>query len=241
VGAWLTGSGALDRARGDLQARASWRRALAAYALGDMASRSSVGDLVGALDDESRDVRAAAARSLGRLGAVDAVKPLLLAQAERRVPRTVVGQALLAIDQPAVPALLLLADADGADTRAGAVELVGLIGGGSEGRVVVGALRDASAEVRAQAARALGRLGAGDAAAALRIALDDRIEFVRAAAAEALGEIGDDAALEALVEMAERDGFDAARAAAHAVVRIDPSAATHGGPFLVEAIDMAAL
>jgi HEAT repeat protein len=206
-----------------------------------MASQSSVDDLVGALDDESRDVRAAAARGLGRLGAVDAVRPLLLAQADGRVPRTVIGQALLAIGVPALPALLELTDDDDSSTRAGAVELVGLIGGGGEGRVIVLALRDASAEVRAQAARALGRLGADDAAAALRTALADRIEFLRAAAAEALGEIGDDDALEALVEMAESDGFDAARAAAHAAVRIDPSVGADRGPFLAEAIDMAAL
>jgi len=97
VGAWLQGSGALGLTMGQLRSRRAWRRATAAYALGDMASSEAVPALLAVLDDADEDVRSATARSLGRLGAVEAVEPLLAAQANRRVSRIVVGQALLSI------------------------------------------------------------------------------------------------------------------------------------------------
>jgi HEAT repeat protein len=242
VGAWLQGSGALDQTLEQLRSRRAWRRATAAYALGDMASPVAAPALLAALDDVDEGVRFAAARSLGRLGAVEAVEPLLEAQANGRVSRIVAGQALLAIGTPAVAKLLELASATDDHERASAVELVGLIGDAVDAAPVLAALRDTSAEVRAQAARALGRLGADEAATGLRAALEDRIAFVRAAAAEALGEIGDRDAAPALRAIAIADAFEPARAAARALARIDAALVRGGGsPHLDEAADLASL
>src|SRR5439155_9235059 len=167
--------------------RRAWERAAAAYELGDMAAPEASTDLLRALEDEDTAVRAAAARSLGRLGIVAAVEPLLAAQARGALPRPVAGQALLAIGPDALPQLLPLVDAPDAHERAAAIELVGLIGGAVDARPVVAALHDASADVRARAALALARLGAEEAVARLRGLLDGRLPFVRAAAGEPLG------------------------------------------------------
>lgn len=239
---WFSGSGALHAASERLKSRQAWKRAAAAYALGDMGSPWAAEDLCAALDDPDAAVRAAAARSLGRLGSVQAVKPLLEASAAGTVPRLAAGQALLSIGPQALPALLALVGSSDPDERAAAIELVGLIGGAVDATPVIAELDDASAEVRAQAARALGRLGAGDAALRLRELLDDRIPFVRAAAAAALGEIGDEGAVADLRRLAVEDSFEPARAAAHALARIDPEEVRGGGsPFLDEAADMVAL
>lgn len=227
-----------------LRSRRAWRRATAAYRLGDMASPTATPHLVAALDDPAREVRSAAARSLGRLAAPEAVEPLVYALAERRVPRAVGGQALLAIGPAALAALRELEQRTEADVRALAVELVGLLGDPYDSPLVVERLRDISAEVRAKAARALGRLGADEAAAALRATLDDRIPFVRVNAAAALGMIGDRDAVPALLSQAQSAHFDVARAAAAALARIDgdvvcaPAAEKGSSIHLREACDL---
>ena len=190
-----------------------------------MASRAAVTPLVAALGDPAREVRAAAARSLRRLGVAEAVEPLVYALAERRVPRAVGGQALLAVGPGALPALRELETRADPDVRVLAVELVGLLGDASDAPLLAGRLDDSWAEVRAKAGRALGRVGADDAAAELRATLDDRIPFVRVNAATALGMIGDRHAVPALLAEARSRHFDAARAAAAALARIDPDAA----------------
>lgn len=227
-----------------LRDRRAWRRATAAYTLGDMGSPTAVPGLLEALDDPQRDVRAAAARSLGRLGAVEAVEPLVYGLAAGRVPRAVAGSALLATGSAALPALRELERRAEPEVRAFAVELVGLLGDASDGVLLIERLRDSSAETRAKAARALGRLGAREGASALREALSDRIPFVRACAAHALGEIGDRRAVPDLLRIARGDQHDAAHAAAAALARIDPDALRREAgtaPHLVEAADILAL
>ncbi|NUT57058.1 MAG: HEAT repeat domain-containing protein, partial [Thermoleophilia bacterium] len=87
IGEYFRGSSALRYELAALDSRRAWRRATAAYVLGDMASASAIPALLGALADPSQDVRSAAARSLGRLGAVDAVESLVGALATKAVPR----------------------------------------------------------------------------------------------------------------------------------------------------------
>src|SRR5579872_3539297 len=107
-----------------LSDRRSWRRARAAYVLGDMGSHAAVPALVEALSDTTREVRSAAALSLGRLGATEAVEPLVGALSSQRIPRGVVGHSVLALGTRAVPHLVpLLAHAE-PDVRATAAELI---------------------------------------------------------------------------------------------------------------------
>jgi HEAT repeat protein len=227
-----------------------WRRAAAAYALGDMGSTQCSDGLIAALADPSRDVRWAATRSLGRLRVVGAVEPIVSSLAAGRLPHAIAGQALLDIGPAALPHLReLLFESTGTDsasarTRALAVELIGLLGSAADGHLLEERLRDPSAEVREQAARGLGRLGAREAAEALRAALADRIPAVRAAAAESLGVIRDRMAAAALMRQAEEDEFEPADAAARALCTIDPAAARAeaeeeaSGPHLREAADL---
>jgi HEAT repeat protein len=212
-----------------------------------MGSRRAVPTLLGLMDDRAREVRAAAARSLGRLGAAEAVEPLVYAFAERRLPRSIAGQSLLAIGPAALERLRGLAGAEEPEARAFAVELVGFLGDASDDRLLVDRLRDTSAEVRARAARALGRLGAEEATAELTRALDDRISFVRGAAADALAVVGDRRAVPRLLALAREDEFDAAQAAARAAASLAPDAvvAAAGKPgaatHLLEAADLIAV
>lgn len=246
IAAFFERHGLVAREIAHLHHRHPWRRARAAFLLGDMCSPQALAPLLGALEDSSRDVRSAAARSLGHLGSRAAVEPLVRALVERRVPRAVGGQALLNLGSEALdPLRPLVLDAE-AGIRATAVELVGLLGDAADARLLTSRLRDSAAEVRAKAARALGRLGADEATIDLREALGDRIAFVRANAAVALSLVGDRASAPALLEVARNDEFDPAQAAARALSRLYPeflwSAARDrtSGPHLAEAADLTA-
>jgi HEAT repeat protein len=240
-------SDALARSLHDLRSRRAWRRAAAAYRLGDMACVGAAPALLEALDDRKRSVRAAAARSLGRLGVAEAVKPLVEALVSGRVPKGVAGQSLVELGPEAVPELRTIAEHPSWRLRTTAVALLGLVGDSRDSPLAVDALGDPSADVRAAAAATLGRIGASAAEPALRSALDDRIHFVRAEAATSLGVIGSPAAVPRLLEIARTDRFRPARAAAYAVARIAPqtlataAAEAGAGPHLHQAADLSAL
>jgi HEAT repeat protein len=222
-----------------------------------MGSGSAIDPLIGALDDRARDVRSAAARSLGMLEAEPAVPRLVSSLAAGEVPRAIAGGALLAMGARAAPGLRLLLEAPDAGVRANAIELLGFTGDASdaaaldialhEGRAIAASQWREHAEVRAAAARALGRIGTRRAAEGLRDALDDPAPFVRTAAAHALGRIGDREAFDALVRQASDDAYDPAQAAAQALAAIDPLramklGATEGAsPHLAEAAALAEL
>lgn len=247
VAEYFRGTDALARAQRELGARRAWRRAAAAYRMGDMCCEEAAPALLAALDDRNRTVRAAAARSLGRLKVVDCAKPLVEALVTGRIPSGVAGEALVELGPAAVPELRAIAEHPGHRLRATAIALLGLVGGSADSPLVVRCLGDPSAEVRAAAADALARIGGPPAEPALRSALDDRIPLVRTDAAVALGEIGSREALPRLLEMARTDRFRPARAAAQAVARISPktlAAAAEepdAGPHLHQAADSSAL
>jgi HEAT repeats len=247
IAAYFEDTGRVDEQLRWLHGRRAWRRATAAFTLGDMCARRAAPELIAALDDPSRDVRMAATRSLGRLGAVDAVEPLVAASVSGRVPRDVAGLALLDLGSSAAPHLVELAyDAEPA-VREDAIELIGLLGDLGDTEPLLEHLHDPAADVRAASATALGRVGAGDARDALVRALDDRVRAVRVASATALGRIGGQTAADALSELARGEEFDTARAAAQALARIDPdrvveaAAAPGAGPHLREAADLVSL
>jgi len=240
-------SGLLDEHVRMLQSYFPWKRASAAFTLGDVGPPHVAPLLVGLLDDPERDVRAAAARSLGRLGAVEAIEPLITASVRGRLPRDVADMALLDIGSPAVESLAALTGHADPEVRTSALQIIGLIGAATDIGPMVDHLVDPAASVRSASAGALGRLGASEARDALVVALDDRVPAVRTAAARALGQMGGQHATEALIPIARADSFEPARAAAQSLGRIDPAlvlrmAVDHdAGPHLLEAADRVAL
>jgi HEAT repeat protein len=244
IGAYFASGSAYAAELSALDSRRAWRRAAAAFALGDMATELAVPRLLPAVDDGNRDVRAAAARSLGRLQATEAVEPLVSRLADGSLPRIVAGSALLAIGDAALPQLRALLGHGDPHVRATATELVGLLGGGSDAEALEPALADPDARVRAEAAAAMGRIGSRRAAEGLVAALSDDEPSVRAAAAAALGVVRERAAVPRLLELAETDAFEPARAAARAAFAIDRAAveaAASRGPHLQEVVDLAAV
>jgi HEAT repeat protein len=247
IGAYFRDGGGLAAACAEIRSRRGWRRATAAYALGDMACLEAVPVLVEALQDHSGEVRAAALRSLGRLRDPAVAEPLVESLVARRVPRGMAGLALLELGTPVVPELRRIARHDNPGVRFTAVTVLGLVGDSGDADVVLEALGDPAPDVRAAAARALGRIGMSDAESALRTALDDPAHFVRAEAAAALGRIHARPAIPKLLRIARTDRFRPARAAAQAVAEIDPAklaeaaARPDAGAHLHEAADLAAL
>jgi HEAT repeat protein len=247
VAGYFQGSDVLAQTQRELMSRHAWRRAAAAYRLGDMGCPEVAPLLLAALDDKKRTVRAAAARSLGRLQVADSAKPLVEALVSGRVPNGIAGQALVALGPVAVPELRMLTEHPSHRLRAAAIAMLGLVGDSRDSPLVVGGLADPSAEVRAAAAESLARIGGREAEPTLLSTLDDRIPFVRAGAALAVGSIRSQAAVPRLLEMARTDAFRPARAAAQAVARISPkelaaaAAAPDAGPHLHEAADLSAL
>jgi HEAT repeat protein len=224
----------------------TWRRASAAFRLGDIGDDSAVTSLITALRDRKPDVRVAAVRSLGRLRAGEAGGELVAAAAEGRAPGALVRWALLQAGSAALPELRGLLSSPHQRERAEAAELIGLLGGPSDAGELAALLRDSAAQVRADAARALGRVGAEANLPALLDAIEDRIPAVRAAAAVALGNLRDRRALAALAEHAEHDQFEVARESARALAIIDPAGASErarvtGSDHLREAVDLAAI
>ncbi|MDX6651460.1 MAG: hypothetical protein QOJ38_241 [Solirubrobacterales bacterium] len=245
IAALLERRGDIDREIAELRSWRTWRRGRAAYLLGDAGSAEAVVPLLRVLaDDSDRDVRSAAARSLGRLGEETAAAPLALALVEKHVPRAVASQALLAIGPAALPGLVDLKDHPEPDVRELVARLLGVLGGPAEAEYLHALVEDPSAPVRAAAARALGRIGDARASAALTARLEDRIPAVRAAAATALGALGDRSAVPPLLRIAREDDFEPARQAARAAASLDADsvrgAGAEDGPHLVEASDLLA-
>ncbi len=228
-------------------ARQAWRRATAAFRLGDIGSVGAAPALIGALSDKDRYVRIAAVRSLGRLRAPEAGPALVAAGAEGRAPEGLVRWALLQLGAPALPELRSLLSSPSDRERAAALQLIGLLGGPADAGEAESRLRDGSSLVRTQAARALGRLGGERNLPALLKALEDRIPAVRAAAAISLGYLRDPTALDALTEHAESDPvFDVARESARAAAKIDAQASAQRArstesDHLREAVDLAGI
>ena len=244
IGEYFAGTEAYAAEIRALRDPRGWRRATAAFRLGDMACPEAAAAILRRLDDRDPDVRAAAARSLGRLGAPEAAEPLVRTLVDGTVPRAIAFRALLDIGPGTLPVLRTLVHDPDQNLRAVVIELLGWLGDASDDAAVIEAVGDPAAEVRARAAGALGRLASADGADVLTQALEDRIYFVRLHAARALGQVGEHAAIPRLVRQAREDRFEAARAAAEALSRIDPdvllAAADEpgAGPHLHEAADL---
>ncbi|MCP5026751.1 MAG: HEAT repeat domain-containing protein [Actinomycetia bacterium] len=229
------------------------RRARAVELLGDGEVRAALPEMTRLLDDRSLEVRKAAARALGKLGEPISVTVLIRALAQRQVPASVVGMAILHIGMSASDPLGASLSAPEPRERALAADCLGALGalGAVPGLVqLVG--READPGVLRPAIRALGRIGSPDGIAVLTSVLGSAVDpEVRAEAVAALGWIGGDAARSG-VEGALGDGKALVlRAATKSLRRLGPAgverlrevAATDGpqGAFAREALDASAV
>ena len=141
----------------DLRAPETWRRSKAAQVLGILGGPEALPALLEALGDEQRNVREAAAKGLGELGAGygDDVR------------------------REAMPALLRVLNDDGWMVRRAAAEALGALGDKEAENVLLEALRDEAGSVRLAALRSLRQLGCELAEPYLVRAQEDWDPFVR--------------------------------------------------------------
>ncbi len=222
----LEAHGVIERARKRTRQPGPVGRARAAELLGAAGHQAALPDLISLLNDRDLDVRAAAARALGKLADPDAVPALLGALEGRRpVPAGVVTMGLLHIGPAAATPLADgLARDRSATARAIAAELLGRLGGFQAADELISTLHsDPDPGVRAAAARALGRIGVPRAVPALESALvDDESAGVKRASAWALGELGGTRGFAGLATALRSDDHALARRAADALVSCGP-------------------
>ena len=242
----LAERGAIARARRRTRLPGAVSRARAAELLGAAGDGESVGDLRRLLHDKSPDVRAAAARALGKLGDAQAVLGLLAAlEGAHAVPTGVVTMALLHVGPSAVGALRegLAADRPAA-VRQVSAELLGRLGATEAVDELITMLwGDPDAGVRACAAGALGRIGLPRASGPLIACItDDDSRLVCETAIAALGMLGGEDGIAALGAVLVCGDHGFARRAADALSHCGPRAfalleraVLAGGPGALEA------
>ena len=220
----LAHRGVLARARRDLRAPSASRRARAAELLGVVEEQAAVRPLVRLLRDRDAEVRLAAARALGRLGAPQAAGPLLAAleAVPARVPGPVVAQALLRIGSAAAGAASRALASPSTPAATTAAEVLGRLGEASALEGLRERLEhDERPAVRARAATALGRLGLPAALPALLPAVGPHEDpAVRVAATRALGELGATGAAPVLCALLDDDDDRVAAEAGPALLRL---------------------
>jgi len=226
-------------------------RGLALDVLAAHGASASLVPIIGALDDEHRDVRARAARALGPTHDARATLPLLarVADGDRQVQLQAVAALGVLGNKRAVPALLRVIADLGSDLRGAAIEALGHLGDPAAVPTLIAIARRGPLDEGAR--RALGEIGSPDAVDALlalarespvppdlrgalelagargvpRIAAEVENGTTASAslAASVLGRLGDRRATGALVAVVERHA-PAAPAALAALARLaDPA------------------
>ena len=189
--------GAFERARHQTSSRIAGRRARAVEMLGDGEVQNAVPEMARLLEDRNLEVRKAAARAIGKLGAPGAVGVLMNAFNTRRIPLSVIGMAILHIGPTTSDNLRASLSAEHPNERLLAAECLGVFG-------VLEAVSDLMVLVEVEtrprvstaAIRALGRIGSPTAIECLTCAMKTGVQAeVRAEAAIALGRIGGDSVL----------------------------------------------
>ncbi len=190
---------AFVRAQNRTRSFVAARRARAVELLGDGDVHAATPEVTWLLDDRSIEVRKAAARALGKLGAPESVPVLMSALKRGRVPTSVVGMAILHIGMAATDELSTSLLADDPKERRMAADCLGSLGifeAVSAIARLVG--QETNNDVSRAAIRALGRLGSPAGIEALTGLGPDTAAEVRAEAATALGWIGGDDAIAGL-------------------------------------------
>ena len=218
-------AGLLTTALDGLRSRSSVRVERAAELLGAAGVERAVESLVVLLGAGRFDVRVAAARALGRIGASEAAPALLRAYDEHTIPANTASMAVLRIGAGSSPALLCSLQSPHLHSVRLATELSGALGLIESVDLITPLLEQP--DLRACAARALGRLGLPSSVATLTGRLERELwkadggdgidEEFAVAVATALGQIGDRSAIDVLtasLARAHRLSFSAAAALA---------------------------
>ena len=166
-------------------------RKSAAYSLGRIADRESIGELTMALNDTSAHVRMRAAEALGEMGDGSALEPLLEAASDASKY-----------------------------VRCAALTSIGRLGIHSAMPHLVRATRDRSVDVRMSAVKAMGALGGATAYPELVRCLKEGPVSVTKAAAEALGYIPDARCVNALCQVLESHDSECIWRAAYSIYLI---------------------
>jgi hypothetical protein len=215
--------GAVAKAVSDLNSRSALARAKAAQLIGHTSRQQMARELHPLLYDPVPTVRRVAVRAIGRLGDPGSAGPLVAAAiADRSVPATLTGQALLRIGPPAGPALRLGLQSGRHELRTVCADILGLLGTTNAVDDLV-ALLDGPSSLASAAAAALGHIGAPAALRPLaRAAKNNRADPVRAAAAIALGQVGATETVGTLADLLADPVHRVAQAAAGSLVQLGP-------------------
>lgn len=217
----------LDRlSRGD-----RFERATAAVRLAEHRNPRTVPALMLAVNDPDREVRTAAIRALGFLGAPEAVEALaaVLARtaagpAGREVSARVVSGSLVRFGPDTARALVPLLSHPAWRVRGAAAYLLGEVRATPHAQALVERLSDAEPDVRAKAAQALGRMEAHAALFPLLGRLEDPVWLVRMHAVRALGRLGEPTAAEPVGRRLGDAHWRVRQEAGSALARMGPSA-----------------
>ena len=195
--------GAIDAAEEGTRRWMPWRRALACEILGTIGAERSVPVLIDRLGDDRLEVRIAAARALGAIGAPQAGSALTSLFLERKaVPMGVAYDALRRLGSPGADAFSH--GLEGGDPTVRLASCLGLAATAAGDRAVAALTRvmerDDNVRVRTAAAHALGVIGGGSPPAALLRAARDPDLRVRREAVAALASFDDPESVKALAE-----------------------------------------
>ncbi len=202
----LIEQGVIPQAVSGLRSRSAPRRQRAAELLGNAGHTPVERELVRLLHDRDTEVRATAARALGKVGAPESVEALLVALGERKVPANTASMAVLRIGADGAQPIRAALASPVPIVRSTAAELSGSLGL-MEGRSTIESLLDDSdPTVRLSAARALGRLSHPLSASTLIRRLEAELDRAHDSANEefltaivvALGRIGHRSAIPVL-------------------------------------------
>ena len=181
-------------------------RALAADKLGRLKAHQATEYLIRAMNDPARDVRTVASRSLGNIGDLRAIEPLidklvLTAQDPQLIPLRVVKTSIMKFGKNALPLLLPILNHSSWRVRGQAADVIGEIADVSAVGHLLPMLGDTEPDVRIKVVKALGKIRHADAFQAIAGMIRDPSWIVRLQVAKTLGYAGDSKAVPHLVEL----------------------------------------
>jgi HEAT repeat protein len=166
-------------------------RRRAAEDLAEVRGLAALAALAAALEDESKGVRDAAARSLRAIGGINVARAIVeYIGHENIVTRNLAAELLVKLGSIAIPALVPYLDHENQDTRKFAVDVLGLIGAPDPTPHMLPLLLDPDTNVVVSVVEALGNMRSIQSLPFLYETYD-RDDYTRPAVAEALGKIAD--------------------------------------------------